>query len=127
LYNTNKNLTFAGAVRNMGNNLAIYKEAFPLPLTYSCGVSYYFKQLNIGLDFDQEINCDAVYKTGFEYSLSKNVDLRAGYIYSAETYANPGITAGLGFNVSARLYIDYAFVPYGDLGDTHRFSLKYNF
>ena len=128
LYNTTGNMTFAGAIKNMGDKLAIYKEGFPLPLTYTFGVAYYVKHgFNLGLDIDQEVNCDPVYKAGFEYFLSQNIDLRLGYSLTSETYANPGITAGLGFNISQKLFIDYAYVPFGDLGDTHRFSLRYNF
>ncbi|MBI4064288.1 MAG: hypothetical protein HY401_08330, partial [Elusimicrobia bacterium] len=38
----------------------------------------------------------------------------------------PGIAAGLGFKHMG-LNIDYAFVPFGNLGNTHRVSLGYRF
>jgi len=128
IYNVEDRMSFGAAIRNVGDSLAIHKEAFPLPLTYSVGSAYYFdSNLNLGLDIDKEINCDTIYKFGADYFLLENINLRLGYSHTSATYANPGITFGLGFNMSYKVYIDYAFVPYGDLGDTHRFSLKYVF
>ena len=37
-----------------------------------------------------------------------------------------GITAGIGLKMG-KTSIDYAYVPYGDLGDTHRISLGMRF
>ncbi|MEK7744548.1 MAG: hypothetical protein AAB578_09205, partial [Elusimicrobiota bacterium] len=40
--------------------------------------------------------------------------------------AGPGITAGVGW-VLGDLDLDYAFVPYGDLGISHRISVSWRF
>ena len=37
-----------------------------------------------------------------------------------------GLTAGIGYKFG-RICLDYAYVPYGDLGDTHRISLGMKF
>ena len=37
-----------------------------------------------------------------------------------------GFAAGFGVKIS-RLTLDYAFVPFGDLGDTHRMTLGWSF
>jgi outer membrane protein OmpA-like peptidoglycan-associated protein len=56
--------------------------------------------------------------------------LRAGY---QANYPNPqltgldGLTLGLGYTFSRSMTIDYAMVPTGDLGTSHRFSLTYKF
>jgi hypothetical protein len=55
------------------------------------------------------------------------LDLRAGYFYTKEDYAANGLTLGFGLNFKYKWFLDYAFVPFGDLGNTHRVSLKYNF
>ena len=58
--------------------------------------------------------------------------LRVGYLKSVnpETIASisnfKGIGGGLGLNIK-RFSTDYAFVPYGDLGNTHRISLLIKF
>ena len=56
--------------------------------------------------------------------------LRAGYQLN---YPNPqldgvtGVTFGLGYTLTRSLALDYALVPVGDLGTTHRVSLTYKF
>ena len=53
------------------------------------------------------------------------VHYRRGRLYDIYDMGS-GLTAGFGFRISS-LNVDYAFVPYGDLGNAHRFSLSYNF
>ncbi len=128
LYNTESAISFALAIRNLGSKLKIYQEEAPLPLTYSVGAAYYVQEtLNVGVDIDVETNCDPVYKLGGEYMISPNFDIRAGYVITTEDYDNLGVTAGFGFNLNYKLYLDYAYVPFGELQDTHRISLKYLF
>jgi hypothetical protein len=56
--------------------------------------------------------------------------LRAGYQLN---YPNPqldgltGLTLGLGYTLTRALALDYAMVPAGELGTSHRFSLTYKF
>lgn len=61
---------------------------------------------------------------GWEYVAFKMLALRAGYNGRNET--DSGITAGGGIQFN-NLSIDYAFVPYGDLGNAHRFSVSARF
>jgi len=60
---------------------------------------------------------------GLEYWLFNTLALRGGYQVG---YDLTGLTAGLGFRWKS-LELDYAFVPYGDLGYTNRVSLVYDF
>ncbi len=65
-------------------------------------------------------------KIGFEFFPLKTIALRCGYNYPI-TNNDLGnfpvnITAGIGLNLG-NFSFDYAWVPYGDLGQTHRFSL----
>ncbi|HCC48371.1 MAG TPA: hypothetical protein DEQ38_09705 [Elusimicrobia bacterium] len=52
--------------------------------------------------------------------------MRAGYKTGRSRNAGPGVTAGIGV-VNRELRVDYAFVPYGDLGDAHRVTVSYRF
>jgi hypothetical protein len=58
---------------------------------------------------------------GVEFGLSSAIALRAGYRSGRDI--GSGLSAGLGFRLD-RVGIDYAYVPYAELGDTHRFSLQ---
>ncbi len=61
---------------------------------------------------------------------TKVLALRAGYQAS---YPDPqlsgltGLTLGLGYTLSRAWTLDYAMVPAGELGTSHRFSLTYKF
>ncbi|MFA5859878.1 MAG: hypothetical protein WC955_12520, partial [Elusimicrobiota bacterium] len=85
------------------------------------------------------------YAIGTEYTVMNMVSLRAGYLMKAisllksESNTNTpsltssqslemdtGLSAGLGFKLY-NYQFDYSFVPYSDLGNTHRFSLSARF
>lgn len=74
---------------------------------------------------DQEI----LLKTGLEYEINHTVFLRAGYRHPLRgrglgDFPNVNLTAGMGCVLDA-VTVDYAWVPYGDLGSTHRLSLSW--
>jgi hypothetical protein len=55
--------------------------------------------------------------------------VRVGYqnrSNSADLYGTTGLSVGAGLTFS-KFSVDYAWMPYGLLGDTHRFSLSYRF
>ncbi|MCB4791904.1 MAG: PorV/PorQ family protein [Elusimicrobia bacterium] len=67
---------------------------------------------------------------GIEDWLDDMVALRAGYTYEAEDNKLDGIsgvTVGLGVKVVRDIILDYAYLPYGDLGTSQRISLTYRF
>ncbi|MBI4777661.1 hypothetical protein HY792_01870 [Candidatus Desantisbacteria bacterium] len=61
---------------------------------------------------------------GTEYCLIPNLAIRAGYNSGADEGA--GITFGIGYKFHA-LQLDYAYVPYEDLGKTHQYGLLVGF
>ena len=70
-------------------------------------------------------------RAGFEFTLSRVIKLRAGCNYPLAdnglgSFPLVDLTAGLGFNMG-QFSFDYAWVPYGDLGQTHRFTLTKKF
>lgn len=66
---------------------------------------------------------------GLEGTLDGKWSLRAGYqasLQDNQTGGLTGFTAGAGIRVGA-LALDYAYVPFGVLGTSHRVSLSYQF
>jgi tetratricopeptide (TPR) repeat protein len=66
---------------------------------------------------------------GAEYTIQKIFSIRAGYKYSPDTGNLSGLTgiaAGAGLNLGP-VGFDYAFVPFGELGMSHRAALKFDF
>ncbi|OGF47873.1 MAG: hypothetical protein A2452_12070 [Candidatus Firestonebacteria bacterium RIFOXYC2_FULL_39_67] len=69
-------------------------------------------------------------QVGAEGFIDPMVALRAGYVHNFTDFKLEGLTgftAGLGVVISKSLNFDYAFVPYGELGNSHRLSLTYKF
>jgi hypothetical protein len=73
---------------------------------------------------------DAFYAgAGAEYTIEKVVSLRAGYKYrtgGTNLQGLAGITAGLGAKIGG-IGFDYAFMPFGELGVSHRAALNFEF
>ncbi|GAG58644.1 unnamed protein product, partial [marine sediment metagenome] len=61
----------------------------------------------------------------WEYWVTNIMALRVGY-RTGPADEGSGLTVGAGFR-AGRILLDYAFVPYGDLGNTHRISLGMKF
>jgi len=113
------------SIQNLGSTMKLNIEEFALPTTMTMGASVVlFETSRVGVDVGQELGHNIMFRGGGEYCLGKSIALRAGYVYTDEKRADSGITAGFGVTI-ADIAIDYAFVPYGDLGDTHRMSLSF--
>lgn len=120
------------AVQNIGTSMKYDKESFSLPQNLKLGANYTFaKNVTVALDLNKSTGPDIVLNTGaqYTYAFSKEISLagRAGYKTNNKALGgSAGFTAGIGFEY-ASLGFDYAFVPYGDLDNTHRISLNYRF
>ena len=72
---------------------------------------------------------------GLEDYVTPKVALRLGYVYNlSDQYLSnqqldgtTGLTAGVGIKITREIIVDYAYVPYGDLGISQRLSITYKF
>jgi hypothetical protein len=67
---------------------------------------------------------------GAEYFVHPIVAIRAGYVQNitnSQLEGLTGLTAGVGVKILKNLMLDYGFIPYGELGNSHRLSLTYQF
>jgi hypothetical protein len=130
----NDSLILGVVVKNVGGEIKYNNESEPLPLIMALGAGYYVSNYLFSLDAGM-YEGEAYFALGCEYDLtiadSLNALFRAGY----NTISNPafsdvdgltGFSCGLGVKWN-EVSFDYAFVPFGDLGNTHRFSLSYSF
>ncbi len=115
------------AVRNMGSGLDYNGETSDLPqqTVLGTGFSALGGNLNIALDLIQSRDTDSHAALGVEYRVFNMLDLRVGYSTLSD-FVGTGISYGLGLRF-AQWNIDYALVPYGDLGNTNRVSIGYRF
>ncbi len=119
------------SIRNVGPGLKYENERNDLPLRLAVGAAY---QLTGGHSLAAEIlngprgaGTDAGF--GGEFQAAKDFHLRAGYTTQSAIAggsgfdAARGLTLGIGFR-NERWGLDYAAVPMGELGSTHRFTLS---
>jgi len=128
----NDKLSLGLAVQNIGTKMKYMEEEEELPFNIKYGACYEIRSnwiavFDINMPVDNKINIGM----GSEYSYKINDLLslagRIGYNNRAiKTGGTNGITGG--FGIKYRKYdIDYAFMPFGDLGNTHRISFGYKF
>ncbi|MBD3271531.1 MAG: PorV/PorQ family protein [Elusimicrobia bacterium] len=133
LYHTPiSNLDIGMSISNIGPGQKFISERDPLPLLMRLGGAYRLLNdtLLIASDLDHYLIDQKLYAgLGCEYWLLNMIGLRAGYRHGYHT-DSLGSIVGLTGGVSLRAFniqLDYAFVPFGELGDTHRFSLSAKF
>ena len=142
-------LSMGLAVQNVGATQKFKSESDPLPLTIQLGTSYRLGQdwavsgvrvgeerktgLLLALDAHAPRDDDPSARIGAEFTRgwSENtaVSVRAGYetarVRQIEGTAS-GISAGAGVTYKFFTF-DFAWVPYGNLGNTFRYSIKLRF
>jgi hypothetical protein len=120
------------AIQNIGNGLAYDTGSDPLPLTVRAGAGYRVTprlrgavDLVVPSDYEQSISL------GMEYcqpvSQLGSASVRGGYTTRTRALSGQkGFSFGLGLSY-AGVSFDYAFMPFGDLGSTHRTSISIKF
>jgi hypothetical protein len=133
------------AVSNIGTKVKFKEDSFPLPLVYRAGVSARSGRsfpAVFALETDFPNDAPAVFRGGVEYTGFELVSLRIGYKTSPPSQRRAitgegfggssglgelyGFFMGLGFSLSP-VKVEYALLPYGELGNSHRFSLSMKF
>ncbi len=119
------------AADNFGSSIKLGRDRFDLPLMLRGGISYTFLgDYTAAAEWIRAGGSDDAVAAGAEARLKTGPKeyffVRAGYKSGRSRNAGPGFTAGAGL-ANRELRIDYAFVPYGDLGDSHRVTVAFRF
>ncbi len=119
------------AAANYGSPLKLGSAGFDLPRVLRGGISYtYLDNYTLAAEAVKAGSSDATAAVGAEVRLNTGPGeyflLRAGYKTGRSSYAGSGVTAGAGVSGGA-FRLDYAYAPYGELGDTHRVTLSVRF
>ena len=101
-----------------------------LPINTKAGLAYRCMDDKLLLGFDVNFPIDNLvnYHAGAEYAITDSMLVRVGYKTNLITDLDvlSGLSLGFGYKFLGYDF-DYAFVPYGDLGVTHRISLLMKF
>ncbi|MBI4669963.1 MAG: HEAT repeat domain-containing protein [Elusimicrobia bacterium] len=126
--------SLAGSVANLGQGLQYRQKRNDLPLTARLGTSLEIGHCILALDGISSKSAPPFFGFGAEYSAAIMNNLtalgRIGYnsrTLSSKLGSTSGMSAGGGLSIGSFLQVDYAFVPFGDLGATHRISLSLRF
>ncbi len=125
------NMVVGTALRNLGPGLKFQDQRNDLPLRLAVGAAYRFGGGHTAaaelVNGPHGTGTNAAF--GGEYQAVKNFYLRAGYTTQTAITggsgfdAARGLTMGLGFR-NEKWGLDYAVLPSGELGRSHRFSLS---
>ncbi len=125
-------LDVAVGIRNFGSKLKYNQGSDPLPVCGVLGLGYTFLPgLRADIDFIKYRDTNTFFAAGAEYSrkIMQKLSgaLRFGY---TNHYRNidglKGISSGAGLQYS-KFNVDFAWVPFGDLGNTFRYTLSVRF
>lgn len=141
----NSQFTLGIAIQNIGSDIQFLSESYALPQTLRIGLSWSAKKapVTVAGGFSAPRDNSPSYEFGSEYWVIPSFALRSGYMIRPQNdltafkglggsagdnaiskYA--GFMAGIGLKFHL-MQVDYAFVPLGDLGTTHRVTLGMKF
>jgi hypothetical protein len=142
IYKLSDNLLFGLAVQNLTfGQMKFVGDSYSLPRIIRAGMGFrtsgfsFENPLVLAVELDMPADNDPSVGGGGEYWLSDMFVVRAGYRMQlgggGYLGGTTGLTLGCGFKYSLRsgesIIIDFAGVPYGDLGYTFRGSLMFKF
>ena len=121
-----RNMQAGLALQNMSSGMVFVKEKTPLPklLKVAFAVPLFSNIVTLTSDYTKELSGKGSVNMGMEYGAWEILALRMGY--KADGSFGKGLVYGLGIKRGA-WRVDYAMVPFNELGTTHRMSVGYRF
>ncbi|MEA3507264.1 MAG: PorV/PorQ family protein [Elusimicrobiota bacterium] len=128
------NLNLGVAVRNIGPKVKFMSEGYSLPATITAGLGYGYGVMLFAVDTGYEpVEEKFTVSIGAQWRPVEFLSLRGGYFLDllqsaagsgSEELSRPGkgLGGGVGLNIS-NYSMNYAVVPYSDLGNTQRISI----
>jgi len=132
-FGNNKNFKLAALLQNFGSKMKYSNDVQDgLPMGMRLGGSYAvgteLGKMNLSFDLNLPIDHSAGVHLGLEYWIQDIAAIRIGYKTDRinDLDALSGLCCGGGVKFE-NFEVDYAYVPYGDLGQTHRISILASF
>jgi len=128
LYKTKiKNLDMGLCLQNIGTKIKFIETKEELPLNIKLGIAYKLPHIfTLAIDGNKPKDGDICINTGIEIIMLKIMAIRVGYKSQTKLDSESHWSYGAGFKIN-NYHINYAFIPYGLLGDTHRLALLLKF
>ena len=127
-YKAGERLSLGYSLQNVGPKVKFQSQKESLSRLQRLGAAYRLKALDRPLlltaDILKERSEGYNLAAGAELTLVEKLAVRLGY--NTRNNAGPGFSLGLGWTQD-RWSVDYAFVPFGDLGSANRMSVTWRF
>ncbi len=128
----NDKLGIGLAVQNLGTESKFMEAGYSLPLVIRFGASYDVLEVEkhkgiLAVDLLKPMDDNIKINAGMEYGFNNFLFLRTGYQIGNDMInitIGGGARLAIGNNIAMA---DYAYVPYGDFGATHRIGLSFAF
>jgi hypothetical protein len=124
---------FAFTVTNLGTEMKFEEESDPLPLALRAGSAFEIQKNWLGtfdLVFPRDNRPYAALGTEYLWHATETFNFASRMGYNSQTQGDisgvTGLSFGMGFGFK-KISFDYAFLPYGGVGLTHRISLSLKF
>lgn len=120
------NLTLGVNLQNIGPEVNFIKEKTPLPTKFIISAAYKLNNIILAADLNLPQKDELSWNIGTEYLVGNIFQPRIGLTSRKDLSTAPGVS--FGFGLKYRSYgLDYAFMPFGELGDTHRITMNFRF
>lgn len=129
LYRYDSRWSFAATLNNIGSHLTFVDDGDSLPLAGHLSAAFHpDMQWLVTAETVFAQTGDHSFHTGLEWRPVEMLALRGGYRTDTLKELSPlaGASLGMGLNLWGQEF-SYAWLPYGDLGSTHYFSLLLKF
>jgi hypothetical protein len=120
------------SIRNLGTRIKYINESEELPLIACVGLGMTIdNSMDIGISISNNLTENTFeFGVGATFDITKNLSLIGGFRREISNQSDSSVplffNAGIGFKIS-NFNLDYAFVPLGDIGNTHRISVTLKF
>lgn len=132
-----RTLKISAVVRHFGREVKYVDKSYPMPQTFTIGISGYLlgrdnfllfpsehHRILLSYDLSHPRDYDQQHHLGFEYSFNDLVFIRGGYKFN---YDEEGLAFGFGLR-AAGLRFDYSYADFGEFfRSVHRFSVGFGF
>jgi hypothetical protein len=130
-----RSLSVSAVLRHFGPKVQYFNKSYPLPQTFTLGLSGYLlapdnsflmdsesNKLLVSYDLSQPRDYSQQHHVGIEYALRDILFLRAGYKIN---FDDEGLTYGFGLAYTG-VRVDYSYSDFGEyLNAVHRFSIGF--
>ncbi|MDR2399986.1 MAG: hypothetical protein LBD61_06155 [Endomicrobium sp.] len=131
LYSSNKQWFLTGGLENVGLKVGKYNLPGNVYISYKNSLDESF---DIGFELKTFFDGIVQLKGAFEINRDQMFFLRVGYSYPINNnnshlgeWYKRNLSFGFGINIKKTVSIDYAWLPYGELGNMSIFSLRVEF